>query len=74
MPIKGRFQGLNQGLNAPIERIEPVSPDDAIDLNESTSAINVSTSGTVQVTTLRGDTGTVFIAADIPFPIRIQRI
>lgn len=74
MPIEDNFKGFSQGLNAPIERIEQVSPNDAADLNMATRALNVTTTGSVRVTTVQGDTSTVFIAAGVPFPIRVARI
>ena len=51
-----------------------VTPDDANDLPFVTTALNVSQTGTVRVTTLNNDTIDLSIAAGIAFPCRVRRV
>lgn len=68
------FKGYGDSLESPITRIASVVPNDGADLVKHTRAINVATAGTVQVTTTDGDTAPIYVAAGIPFPIRVTRI
>jgi hypothetical protein len=68
------FQNHAPGLESPAERLADVTPDDGTDLAWSTRAIAVTGAGTVRVTTVAGDTGTIYVAAGAPFPIRAQRV
>jgi hypothetical protein len=68
------FENYTPGLESPATRLAAVTPDDATDLAWSTRAIAVATNGTVQITTVDGHTGAVFVAAGVPFPIRVRRI
>ena len=40
----------------------------------STRALCVATSGLVQVTTVGGTTGTIYVMAGAPFPVRVRRV
>jgi len=65
------FQG---GLSAPAANIYDITPSNTADLTISVRAISVLTSGTVKITAVGGTTGTVYVVAGAPFPIRAQRV
>ena len=62
------------GLESPATILAAVTPSDSTDLAQPTRALNVATSGTVQVTTTGGSTATVYVAAGIGFPVRAVRV
>lgn len=68
------FQSHAAGLESPATRLIAVAPDDDANLPLVTRAIAVGTEGFVQVTTMMGDTGRIFIAPGAPFPIRVSRV
>lgn len=68
------FAAEFQKLESPAYNIEAVTPDDNNDLANVSRALNVAASGNVQVTTVGGQTATVYIAAGIAFPIRATRV
>lgn len=68
------FEGFADSLSTPPAHGYAVTPDDALDLPFSSRCINVAQSGTVRLTTVRGDTIDVFIAAGGVFPVRAERI
>jgi hypothetical protein len=68
------FEHHTPGLESPASRLASVTPDDATDLAWATRAIAVATNGNVQITTVDGHTGTIYVAAGVPFPIRAQRV
>lgn len=68
------FKDYTPGLESPATRLIEIAPDDATDLALFTRAVTVETSGHLQVVTVHGDTGRIFVAAGIPFPIRVRRI
>ena len=72
--VTDNFDEFTISPTSPTTMLEVVTPNDAADLNVMTRALNVATSGTVQVTTADGQTGSVYIAAGILFPIRVQRV
>lgn len=51
-----------------------VTPSDTVDLPEVCRRLNVAAAGTVRVTTLGGDTETVYIAAGVVFPLVVTRV
>lgn len=67
----GNFSG---GLHSPAAVVADVTPSDTVDLTAATRALNVATSGTVRVTTVRGSTATLYIAAGVAFPVRVTRV
>ncbi|MBL3705556.1 hypothetical protein GI582_22905 [Sulfitobacter sp. BDSS02] len=69
-----KFSSHVSSINSPPENIFGVTPDDGADLPNASRALNVAQSGTVRVTTVGGDTETLFLAAGIAFPVRVQRI
>ncbi len=54
--------------------LEEITPNDSIDLGSESRAINVAASGLVQVTTVGGSVGSVFVVAGVLFPLRIRRV
>lgn len=68
------FTTYTPGLESPAKHLDPVLPDDGADLATASRAINVAQSGFVRLTTVEGDTATVYVAAGIAFPIRARRI
>lgn len=68
------FSEYSVSLESPASYASDISPSDTVDLPAAGRAINVASSGSVRVTTVKGDVATVTIAAGIAFPIRVQRI
>ncbi|PTW44021.1 spike base protein, RCAP_Rcc01079 family [Rhodovulum kholense] len=68
------FKTHTQGLDSPPSRLTEVTPDDSAELPFASRALNVATSGTVRVTTVDGDTGTVFVSSGIALPLRVRRV
>lgn len=68
------FEGHAAGLESPASRLQAVVPSDSADLDLITRAIAVGTEGFVNLTTISGTTGRVFIVPGAPFPIRARRI
>lgn len=68
------FENFQIGLESPAVRLYGAAPSDSSDLPNASRAINVATAGSVRVTTIHGDTDTVYIAAGITFPLRVRRI
>ncbi|SFR19308.1 spike base protein, RCAP_Rcc01079 family [Poseidonocella sedimentorum] len=69
-----KFSQFSEGLSSPPSRMLEVTPDDNADLPVASRCCNVTTSGTLRITTVHGDTATLFVAAGIAFPIRARRI
>lgn len=68
------FKHHMTGLESPACTLISVTPDDTRDLPHASRAISVAQAGLVQVTTVNGSIGQVYIAAGVPFPLRVQRI
>jgi hypothetical protein len=68
------FVAHHTSLQSPATNAYSATPNDDTDLAFFSRALNVSTSGTVRLTTVGGDVATVFIAAGTAFPIRARRI
>lgn len=68
------FASYTASLQSPASNGYPVTPDDDVDLSFVSRALNVSTSGTVRLTTVGEDVLTVFVVAGTTFPIRARRI
>lgn len=68
------YYKLSDSLTSPPPNCAEVTPNDGADLAKDTRAINVAGSGTVKVTTTKGQTVTLYIAAGIAFPVRVSRI
>jgi hypothetical protein len=68
------FKNHAQSLESPATRLAEISPSDSASLAFVTRAIAVETAGHLQVVTASGDTGRIYVAAGVPFPIRVSRI
>jgi len=68
------FRNHASGLESPATRLLNVIPSDTDPLAFSTRAIAVDTAGYVQVETVAGDVGQVYVAPGAPFPLRAIRI
>lgn len=58
----------------PAVTVFEITPDDANDLPQVTTALNVATPGTVRVTMADGSVSDVTIHPGQPFPIRVSRV
>ncbi len=74
MPAINDFAHLSKGFSSPGDRFWTITPSDTADLAAVTRAINVSVTGPVRVTTLGGETVTVFVSAGVAFPGMFSRI
>lgn len=68
------FQNHTSGLESPATRLQEVTPSNTADLALSARAICVGGEGFVDITTVSGDRGRVYVVPGAPFPIRAQRI
>ena len=68
------FSSHTRSLSSPPTDLIAVTPSDTDDLAYISRGLNVAASGTVHVTTHGGTTATIFVAAGIVFPIRVERI
>ncbi|WP_299734633.1 hypothetical protein [uncultured Roseobacter sp.] len=69
-----KFESFSEGLQSPPSNLVPIVPNDSTDLPNAVRSLNVAESGAVRVTTVSGNTATLFIAAGIAFPVRAQRV
>ena len=68
------FQSYQPGLESPAAHAFVVSPDDGADLPTTTRGVSVAAAGLVRVTMLGGETVEIYIAAGVPFPLRVVRV
>lgn len=68
------FKRHMNGLESPASWAYAITPDDATDLPVASRALNVAEAGFVQVTTVSGTVARIYVAAGIPFPIRVTRV
>ena len=68
------FATYKTGLESPASNLDPVTPDDAIDLPQTCRALNVAGAGVIRLTTANGSVATVYVAAGIAFPVRARRV
>lgn len=68
------FAHHTPGLESPATRIAEIVPDDSASLSFATRALACDATGYVQVVTVTGDTGRIFLAAGVPFPIRVSQV
>lgn len=61
-------------LIGPATRVVTITPSDSNDLSDTPRALSVGESGWVSVVTAGGDTATIYVAAGVPFPIRVRRV
>jgi len=69
-----QFENHSQSLESPATRLTEITPSDATELAIATRAISVAEAGFIQLVTTGGDTGRVFVAAGVPFPIRARQV
>lgn len=69
-----QFAQHAQGLESPASRISEIVPSDTTPLPFATRAIAAETSGYVELRTVSGDTGRIFVTAGAPFPIRATHV
>lgn len=72
--MKDPYADFRPGLESPATRLAAVEPDDTADLVWTTRALGVAQAGMVRVTTHEGDTGDIYVAAGVPFPVRVRRV
>ena len=72
--MNDQFHAHAEGLSSPPANAMSVIPDDTQDLAFVSRCINVASEGAMRITTLRGDTVTIHVAAGIAFPLRARRV
>lgn len=72
--MKDIYAGFSGGLESPATHLLAVTPSDSANLDHPSRALNVAASGAVRVTMVSGMTGTVYVAAGVPFPVRVTRV
>lgn len=68
------FAKHTPGLESPASRLFEIYPSDTDPLTVVTRAISVDAAGYLQVVTASGDTGRIFVAAGVPFPLRVTQV
>ena len=68
------FANRHRNPSEPAITVFEITPDDATDLAQPTTALNVATEGTVRVTTVDGSTTAVMIYPGHAFPLRAARV
>ncbi|ABD57175.1 spike base protein, RCAP_Rcc01079 family [Jannaschia sp. CCS1] len=68
------FKTHQTGLESPATHLIEVVPSDSAPLAFVTRAVTVEAAGYLQVVTAGGDTGRIFMAAGVPFPLRVTQI
>ena len=68
------FKSFSTSLSAPATRLIAITPSDTEDLSHVTRAVCVAESGVLRVQTLGGDVADFYVAAGVPFPIRVTRV
>jgi hypothetical protein len=69
-----QFAHHTPGLESPATRIADIVPSDSAPLPFATRALAAAAPGYVQVVTVSGDTGSLYLAAGVPFPIRCSHV
>ena len=68
------FTGQMRRPADPAISVFTITPNDASDLEQVTTAINVATPGNLRVTTVDGSTNDISVVPGQVFPIRIKRV
>ena len=69
------FKSHAPGLESPAFNALSVTPSDSVDLDQTTRAVSVGVAGDVSVETAGGQSAVViYMAAGVPFPVRVTRI
>ena len=69
-----QFKNHTPGLESPASRLFEIVPNDTSPLALVTRAISVDAAGYLQVVMASGDTGRIFVAAGVPFPLRVAQV
>ena len=69
-----RFSSFSPAPDHPATSILEITPDDAADLPQVVTGLNVETPGLLRVTTKDGNTGSVYVAAGHVFPLRTVKV
>ncbi len=72
--MSNAFANRHRRPNEPAISVFDITPDDATDLVQVTTALNVATPGTVRVTTEDGSVSDVSVHPGQSFPIRARRM
>ncbi|MEP4199312.1 MAG: hypothetical protein ABJL99_27110 [Aliishimia sp.] len=73
--MKDDFESYTTSLTSPARDADPITPDDATDLNAVTRGIFVGASGNLQVQMLSGQTVTFNnVQAGVVYPLRVARV
>ena len=72
--MSDKFSEYVESLQSPPSHAFTAAPNDTADLPNASRCINVASAGAVRITTVAGDTATLYVAAGIAFPIRARRI
>ncbi len=68
------FSNRMRSPDDPAVSVFDITPDDGSDLAQVTTALNVTTPGTVRITSLDGSVSDITIAQGVAFPIRATRV
>lgn len=68
------FENYTSGLESPATYLQAITPNDSADLAQVTRAICVGGEGFVDITTVSGSRGRVYVVPGAPFPVRARRI
>ncbi|MEO0637330.1 MAG: hypothetical protein AAFY73_11840 [Pseudomonadota bacterium] len=68
------FKNHAPGLESPASRLFQIVPSDTDPLAMVTRAISVEAAGYLQVIMTSGDTGRIFVAPGMPFPLRVAQV
>ena len=68
------YSSFARVASLPASAVEMITPNDAVDLERVTLALNVATPGIVRVTTREGTVADVHVAAGVAFPLRVSRV
>jgi len=74
MPAIDTFASNSEGLTAPVDNAEAITPNDSADIVTATRALSVGAGGTLRVTTLGGNTVDLNPQDGQFMPIRVSRV
>jgi hypothetical protein len=72
--INPDFTGHDVRLSDPVKRLHTVTPSDTQDLPWPARALTALTDGQVRVTSVDGDTATLFLWAGCVLPVQVKRV
>lgn len=68
------FVNYQTDLSSPAVDLWDLAPDDDNDLPVCVRGLAVAESGNVRITTVRGTTVSIYIAAGAPWPVRVSKV